>query len=145
MIDRLLMPTAMFFLPRGVMGQKVALDHVHSSIEAPVTAGFATGLPISWGWVVVIHALGAVLIQNIVRIGNRPGVGQKETDQWHSDPANWVLGVFYYNKKDHRLFPPKRTYLGWTMNFANPSSIVAMVLVIVVLLMLIGLSKNWMS
>jgi uncharacterized membrane protein len=44
---------------------------------------------------------------------------------WHDDPANWRMGVFYYNKKDKRIFPPKRIQgLGWTINFANPVSIV---------------------
>jgi uncharacterized membrane protein len=57
----------------------------------------------------------------------------KETlDEWHSDPSNWKLGIFYFNKKDKRIFPPKRTYLGWTLNFANPYSILAMLGVIAV-------------
>jgi uncharacterized membrane protein len=44
-------------------------------------------------------------------------------DQWHNDPSNWRFGVFYYNKKDKRLFPPKRLRgFGWTINFANPYS-----------------------
>jgi uncharacterized membrane protein len=61
----------------------------------------------------------------------------KETLQkWHHDPANWKWGFIYFNKEDPRLFPPKRVeMLGWTVNFANPRSIVAMVgLVAVVLL-----------
>ena len=38
--------------------------------------------------------------------------------------SNWVLGIFYFNTKDKRLFPPKRVpILGWTINFANPYSI----------------------
>jgi uncharacterized membrane protein len=55
-------------------------------------------------------------------------------DQWHNDPANWRMGFFYYNKKDKRIFPPKRTYLGWTINFANPYSILAMVVLVAVLI-----------
>ena len=32
----------------------------------------------------------------------------KETkDQWHKDPDNWKWGLFYYNKEDKRIFPPK--------------------------------------
>jgi uncharacterized membrane protein len=48
----------------------------------------------------------------------------KETlEKWHQDPSNWRLGVFYYNKEDKRIFPPKRfKALGWTVNFANPRS-----------------------
>ncbi len=48
----------------------------------------------------------------------------KETiDAWHKDPTNWKLGIFYFNREDKRIFPPKRiAMLGWTINFANPFS-----------------------
>ncbi len=70
-----------------------------------------------------------------MNIENKP---DKETlEQWHADPANWKLGVFYYNKKDKRIFPPKRIgYLGWTINFANPLSIGAFVLMLVGILLI---------
>ena len=43
--------------------------------------------------------------------------------EWHDDPSNWKLGIFYYNPRDKRIFPPKRIPgLGWTVNFANPVS-----------------------
>ena len=33
----------------------------------------------------------------------------KETlDKWQKDPNNWKWKLFYYNKEDERLFPPKR-------------------------------------
>jgi uncharacterized membrane protein len=52
------------------------------------------------------------------------GKPSKETlEKWHNDPSNWKLGIFYYNKSDKRIFPPKRfRALGWTVNFANPCS-----------------------
>jgi uncharacterized membrane protein len=44
--------------------------------------------------------------------------------KWHSDPDNWVWGIFYFNKADPRILPPKRNEaMGWTVNFANPWSI----------------------
>ncbi|WP_346983733.1 DUF5808 domain-containing protein [Chryseobacterium sp. POE27] len=46
----------------------------------------------------------------------------------------WKLGVFYYNKQDKRLFPPKRTGLGWTVNFANPLSIALFLLILMVII-----------
>ena len=49
---------------------------------------------------------------------------------WSDDPANWRMGVFYYNPKDKRLFPSKRYSFGWTVNFANPFSLMALVAVI---------------
>ena len=49
---------------------------------------------------------------------------QDMLDRLHQDPDNWKWGIFYYNKKDKRVFPPKRwKTMGWTVNFANPYSI----------------------
>jgi len=57
----------------------------------------------------------------------------KETkDQWHSNPNNWKWGIFYFNKEDKRLLPPKRfKSMGWTVNFANPYSILFMIALII--------------
>jgi len=57
-------------------------------------------------------------------------------DAWHDDPANWKLGIFYFNKKDKRIFPPKRYYFGWTMNFANPYSILMTIVLVLAILLL---------
>ena len=51
-------------------------------------------------------------------------------DQMHKDPSNWRMGVFYYNKSDPRLLPPKRYGWGWTMNFASTRSILVMLLLV---------------
>lgn len=59
-----------------------------------------------------------------------------------NETSPWKLGVFYYNKEDNRLFPPKRTKLGWTVNFANPYSIIAMSIILLVLFLLIYLSNK---
>jgi uncharacterized membrane protein len=48
-------------------------------------------------------------------------------DAWYNDPANWKLWVFYYNPKDKRILPPKRSRLGWTINFANPYSVMVLI------------------
>ncbi|WP_367117854.1 DUF5808 domain-containing protein [uncultured Chryseobacterium sp.] len=45
------------------------------------------------------------------------------------DPSHWKLGFFYFNKNDKRMFPPKRIGLGWTVNFANPSSVIVFSLI----------------
>ena len=53
-------------------------------------------------------------------------------DEWHKDPSNWIFGVFYFNKKDKRIFPPKKLeFLGWTVNFANPYSLIMMLLIVI--------------
>ena len=57
---------------------------------------------------------------------------------WHDDPKNWKLGVFYFNKSDKRIFPPKRIQgMGWTVNFANPYSILSIIGIIVLVSLLI--------
>ena len=59
---------------------------------------------------------------------------QETLKQWQDDPANWKWGVFYYNKEDKRLLPPKRVkYLGWTTNFANPYSVLTLLGIIILL------------
>ena len=56
---------------------------------------------------------------------------QETLNSWHDDPSNWKMGVFYFNKLDKRLFPPKRIQgMGWTVNFANPFSILALIVII---------------
>jgi len=67
----------------------------------------------------------------------------KETlERWHQDPNNWKFGILYYNKEDKRIFPPKRkAQFGWTVNFANPISILTILAIIIVTLILTKLKK----
>ncbi|MBK9718225.1 MAG: hypothetical protein IPO85_12065 [Saprospiraceae bacterium] len=68
---------------------------------------------------------------------------QETLDQWHNDPANWKLGIFYYNKQDKRLMPPKRIkQLGWTVNFANPMSILALIVLVAAIWIVITFYKS---
>lgn len=62
--------------------------------------------------------------------------------QWHEDPSNWKLGVFYFNPEDKRLLPPKRVKaMGWTVNFANPLSIALAIAMIAGALLLVNLAS----
>ncbi|MBI3259173.1 MAG: hypothetical protein HYZ54_06845 [Ignavibacteriae bacterium] len=55
-------------------------------------------------------------------------------NSWHDDSSNWKFGIFYYNKADPRIFPPKRlAMLGWTVNFANPISYLSAIGLIVLI------------
>jgi uncharacterized membrane protein len=61
--------------------------------------------------------------------------GKETMNAWHDDPSNWKLGIFYYNKMDKRLFPPKRVrYFGWTVNFANPYSVLVLLGIIILII-----------
>lgn len=59
----------------------------------------------------------------------------KETlDNWYKDPNNWKWEIFYFNKNDERIFPPKRFgYFGCTINFMNLKSILINISIVVVI------------
>ena len=68
---------------------------------------------------------------------------KEQMDEWHNDPSNWVWGIFYFNKKDARIFPPKRlSFLGWTVNFANPYSVLTLIGLIVLITIISNLIKS---
>jgi uncharacterized membrane protein len=52
---------------------------------------------------------------------------KQTSDRWKNDPNNWIWGIFYYNKEDSRIFPPKKIEeMGSTINFANSKSVMAL-------------------
>lgn len=41
----------------------------------------------------------------------------------NTNPENYKLGIFYFNRGDQRIFVPKMvSKMGWTLNFARPES-----------------------
>lgn len=47
----------------------------------------------------------------------------KEPNWLERNPDNYKWGLFYYNPRDERVVVPKiNPGLGWTLNFARPSS-----------------------
>lgn len=61
----------------------------------------------------------------------------QQLKEWQNDPSNWILGLFYFNRKDKRIMAPKRiSMLGWTVNFANPYAFPALGLVFLILFLL---------
>ena len=68
----------------------------------------------------------------------------KETfEKWNKDSNNWIWGIFYYNKEDKRISPPKRIPgMGWTINFANTKSILSLIAVLFFFILIaLALSK----
>lgn len=58
----------------------------------------------------------------------------------NSDDQYWKWGIFYFNKNDRRIFPPKRNpSYGWTVNFANLRSILAFLTFLIFLIFVIYL------
>jgi len=68
----------------------------------------------------------------------------KETlEKWKNDDKYWIWGCIYYNPEDKRILPPKRlSWMGWTVNFANKTSLLLFVVVMAILIALIVLSPN---
>ncbi len=61
-----------------------------------------------------------------------------------SDDYHWKWGIFYYNPDDKRLFPPKRNqWMGWTVNFANWKSVLALAAMIAFFLTVLFLAKQF--
>ena len=89
-------------------------------------------------WIEIVVALAAgFVIVHVIRVLTRSKDPEERArfTMWSNDPGNWKFGLFYFNPKDHRLFPPKRmAAFGWTVNFGNPMSVLALVLLIVALL-----------
>ena len=67
---------------------------------------------------------------------------KKKYEEWHQDPKNWKLGIFYFNPEDKRLLPPKRVkQLGWTINFSNPLSILTLLAMLGICWLIVYLIK----
>ena len=63
--------------------------------------------------------------------------------KWQKDSKNWKWGMFYYNKEDKRIFPPKRIpWMGWTVNFANTNSVIVFMVILAIAIGLIIFLPN---
>lgn len=70
-------------------------------------------------------------------------VTKEVSERWQNDSSNWIWGMFYFNREDKRLFPPKRiAAMGWTTNFANPYSVLTLAGLIAVLSLAMVLLSN---
>ncbi len=47
--------------------------------------------------------------------------------------------IFYWNPRDKRIFVPKRYGIGWTLNFANPFSILMFAAILIITAVLANL------
>ena len=63
-------------------------------------------------------------------------------DNMSKDVTNWK-GIFYFNKKDPRIIVPKLIpSMGWTLNFANPYSYIAIVAIALIIVLTKFLLQN---
>ncbi|MDA8441452.1 MAG: DUF5808 domain-containing protein [Peptococcaceae bacterium] len=80
--------------------------------------------------VVFLLAILAIVTYWITKVGqggSRMSGGKVTTSKLVEDDSRWILGVFYYNKSDPSFFVEKRFGLGYTVNFGNPRSWLAIV------------------
>jgi uncharacterized membrane protein len=52
------------------------------------------------------------------------------------DSSHWKWGIFYYNRNDKKLLHRKRIGWSWTINFANPYSLLFLLAVISLFILL---------
>jgi uncharacterized membrane protein len=60
---------------------------------------------------------------------------QRTDSIFRDDDRYWYAGIFYNNPNDSALFVPKRSGLGWTMNFGHPQAklvLIGMLLLVVI-------------
>ncbi len=63
---------------------------------------------------------------------------EKKEEKKEEESSHYFL-IFYWNPKDKRLFVPKRYGYGWTINFANPWAVVALIAIMVAIELIIRL------
>ena len=75
---------------------------------------------------------------------DNPDNPSPETEErWRKDPDKWIWGLFYYNKEDRRLLPPKiNPIMGFTVNFANTKSVLFFVTMMLFFLLIVFLITN---
>jgi uncharacterized membrane protein len=77
---------------------------------------------------VVFVALLAIVLVLLVplpraRKGARvPVTRRRPSVMYRDDDRYWPGGIFYHNPDDPDLFVPRRSGLGWTINFGHPRS-----------------------
>lgn len=62
----------------------------------------------------------------------------------NTNPENYKLGLFYFNRSDSRIFVPKMiSKTGWTLNFARPETYIIIAAFFVIMFIVTSvLDKN---
>jgi uncharacterized membrane protein len=92
-----------------------------------------------WMTLGAIAGIAAVVVWMVYRL--RTTLGQDHYDGT-SDSAWRAAGFLYYNPADAAILVPKRTGLGWTLNFGQPLSWAVMVAILGFLALTIFFSKG---
>lgn len=66
---------------------------------------------------------------------------QDELDKMKNDPDNYKWGFFYSNPADPRCFVPRKTGIGWSLNFANPYAYLVIVSIFIFAVLIGNIDK----
>ena len=103
--------------------------------------------------IIYIFFLPAILLTTIIFSAISYKIGQggknlkvnKEAEEiYRDDDKNWILGNFYFNKKDPSIFVEKRVGIGWSVNLGSPVGLIiailpiALIIVLLIYLIIVG-------
>jgi len=69
--------------------------------------------------------------------GKNIKINKEDKEIYRDDDKNWILGNFYYNKKEPSIFIEKRVGIGWDVNLGNPVGLIIMILPLVLVIAVI--------
>lgn len=78
----------------------------------------------------------SVISYKIGQGGKNIKINKEDKEIYRDDDKNWLLGNFYYNKKDPSIFVEKRVGIGWDVNLGNPIGLIIMLLPFVLIIVL---------
>lgn len=70
----------------------------------------------------------SIISYKIGQGGKNIKIKKEDKEIYRDDDRNWLLGNFYYNKKDPSIFVEKRVGIGWDVNLGNPIGLIIMII-----------------
>ena len=69
--------------------------------------------------------------------GKNIKINKEEEEIYRDDDKYWILGNFYYNRKDPSIFVEKRVGIGWGVNIGNPIGLIITILPFILIIALV--------
>ncbi len=118
-----------------------------SGIEEQVTGTVPPGMIVVFlGTAGLLLSLPWVIVKALRLRGQMREIAGPGTMESIAPTEGWIAGAIYYNKSDPAVWVEKRVGIGWTLNFAHPSSwafmaFVFLVPVAIAVMALVGVAK----
>lgn len=110
-----------------MMAMALQILILFSLIQASILFNFKLMI-INYIFMIILMATIIIFIIVFIKIGQggRNITAKDEKDELYKDDDDkWILGSIYYNKNDPAWIVEKRLGMGWTVNFAQPKSWIA--------------------